>query len=240
MSQDIIMGRNKIVQCADCGRHMRSHHLKQHTHVHANAITLGLSEDQRMWESHDMKIEGSSNMKCITSQAQQITPLSKAMIKLHQSEMKDDASQQIDNNQKSKLKNDNADVRNIRRSRRSAAFISDNAFNRNLVNDIKSAQEWSDLAINHIYKLEEFIWKNERITARMRTANDDEIIVFLPKPVIDRLLSIQEEKNIKIWIRRNTEEKFDIATSVKLICPKCSKEFTYPKWLNKHVNQCCI
>ena len=230
------MGRNKIVQCTDCGRHMRSHHLKQHSQVHATAIPLGLSEDQRMWKSHDMKIE-KSNVKCIPSQTEQLTPSSKAMIKLQKSEMTDDAAQKIDNNQKSEFKNVHADVR---QSRRSATFISDKAFNRNLVNESKSAQEWSELAINHIYKLEEFIWQNERITARMRTANDDEIIVFLPKPVIDRLLSIQEEKNIKIWIRRNAEVEFDIATSVKLVCPKCSKEFTYPIWLNKHVNQCCI
>ena len=85
-------------------------------------------------------------------------------------------------------------------------FIAESEFSRKVFYYASFVLEWTDLAIDDVYKLEEIHNIDGREAGRITNTSDAEFMVFLPQAFLNRLLGTK----LSHFRRRHTGEGFDV------------------------------
>ena len=124
-----------------------------------------------------------------------------------------------------------------KKRKRVGTFISEEEFNRLA---LQQPIPWLNLSRDCIYQLE---WVNsadhQQIVGNLTNVDGITISVFLPRFVVDKLLTITE-KDIRIYVRPTGQNKVDIATPKKHLCKTCKKELTSRKYSQLHKKRCNV
>ena len=217
------MGRNKIGQCTECGRHMRSDNLKQHSKVHAKArnreikkyeMKNGAPVVNRM-ENH--QANESNNVGSIPPPRQQHSLLNEGSpsIKVQKREENTSvatANANNDDDAQRKVRESSTQTTEVKDEQyenvvvRQDDFMPEGEFIRKMFFYAAYVLEWTDLPINDVYKLEQIHIIDDREAGRIKDTSDAELMVFLPQAFLNRLSGTK----ISHFRRQHRGEGFDV------------------------------
>lgn len=121
---------------------------------------------------------------------------------------------------------------------RRRTFISEGEFDRKSHNQ-QEPNEWHDLPLGCIYKLEDCRPIDCRVAGRLTDQYNKQISVYLPQFFLEQLMA-RNETNIKVYVRRGEgAEDVDIVTIDKSTCRECGRDFSSEKYLKRHMTLFC-
>ncbi len=122
--------------------------------------------------------------------------------------------------------------------RRRHAFISEEEFHRKSSIQ-QEPNEWHDLSLGCIYKLEDCRPIDCRVVGRLTDQYNKQTSVYLPKFFLDRLMA-RNETNIKVFVQRGEgAEDIDIVTIDKSTCRNCGRDFSSENHMKRHMTLFC-